>query len=119
MTLSAARQVWVMLKRAEHAGVHSLTIRQTGTSGNPSERLREIAAQGVDVRKRRENIGRRPGIRAWLGEYAPNDAVRIEPNGSGPAAGEATPPSSGSRAWVRNYDGTWDLDVPVEQVWTA
>lgn len=116
MSLTAARQVWVMLREAGPRGVHSLEIRRSGTSGNPSQRLREIAAHGVEVRKRRESIGRRPGIRAWLAEYAPPDAERVNPDGSpGGLVGASSPDEAAPEvvlSWTRDYtdpDGEWEL----------
>jgi len=54
------------LEEAGRAGLHSHDVRRRGISGHPSERARELEAQGVKIRRERENVGRRPGVRFFL-----------------------------------------------------
>lgn len=130
MNLSGARKTYLMLRKAGTKGVHSSEIRRAAFdgAGNPSERLREIADH-EEVRKRRENRGRSPGVRAWLAEFAPPDAQPVTPAHASsdnlerggaeslPAKGTA---SSGDLraadeqvavkepvALVRDWDGVW------------
>ena len=118
--LTDSRRFYVLMRDAGSIGVHSHDARRLGVSGNPSQRAKDIVSKGVAISTAREARNGRPGSRFWLADHAPTFAHPVRPNGSRPAAGEATPrASSGSRAWVRNFDGTWDLDVPIEQVWTA
>lgn len=80
MSLTDARRMWVLLRDAGRQGVHSHDLRRMGVSGNPSQRAKDIASHGVELAVRRENVGRRPGARYWLAEFAPSDAERVRPN---------------------------------------
>ncbi len=118
--LTDARRMWVMLRDAGAAGVHSHELRRAGISGNPSQRAKDIADHGVAVATRRENVGRRPGARYWLGEHAPSDAHPVRPNRDADVGGESDPVHppgtplaadvSARWGWVRDYtdpDGCW------------
>jgi hypothetical protein len=54
------------LLREWPAGVHSHAIRNLGVSGNPSQRVRELRDRGFNIESKRENRGKRPGVRYTL-----------------------------------------------------
>ncbi len=80
MSLTDARQMYVMLRDSGPDGMHSHELRRRGVSGNPSQRAKDIVSRGVAVWTARENVGKRPGSRYWLAEHAPDWAVPVRPN---------------------------------------
>lgn len=80
VSLTDARRMWVAMRDAGHAGLHSHDVRSLGISGNPSSRAKDIVSKGVAVYTARENRGRRPGSRYWIDPYAPDYAVPVRPN---------------------------------------
>lgn len=135
--LTGARTVYVMLREAGAKGVHSRQIIESKCPGatNPSERLREVANH-IPIRKRSERYGRSPGVRAWLPEHAPADAVPVTPastassdndseregKGSLPpalasesiAAADEQRSMTGPVAIVRDWDGVW-RELPCDE----
>jgi len=59
-------RVLAVLRARGKSGIHSHEIRKLGLSGNPSQRVRELEAQGFEISHEREHKGRRPGIRYRL-----------------------------------------------------
>jgi hypothetical protein len=78
--MSDTDRLRILLGAAGTLGVHSHEIRREGISGNPSQRAKDLVTRGIEVSKRRENVGRRQGIRYWLAEHAPPDAQDVRPN---------------------------------------
>lgn len=129
MSVNDTRILHRLLVEREDAGVHTHEARGRGISGNPSQRAKDLATQGIEVRKRREYHSGRNGSRFWLAKWAPADAVPVRPNlidadsdGAPPAVadrpGEVRPVravavSADPRAedlplaWVRDVDGYW------------
>lgn len=106
MTLTDAQRFYVMLRDAGPSGVHSHRVRHMGLSGNPSQRAKDIASHGVEVWTARENRGKRPGSRYWLGGSHPDWAVLVKPNRVEPLA------------YFRDYTdpkGTWKR-IPVSKL---
>ncbi len=118
--LTDSRRMWVMLRDAGRAGVHSHELRRVGISGNPSQRAKDIVTYGVDLATRREAVGRRPGARYWLAEHAPQDAHPVRPNDADVGGGDDPPVRTAADVsvewgWTRDYsdpDGRWQL-VPA------
>lgn len=54
------------LRRAGSAGLHSHTARREGLTGHPSERAAELTREGYTIRREREYIDGRNGVRFYL-----------------------------------------------------
>lgn len=63
------------LREAEDGGVHSHDIRVRGLSGNPSQRIAELEAEGHEITIIRENRGKRPGARYFLTKFLRDTGV--------------------------------------------
>lgn len=87
-----------LLAEFGRVGLHSHETRRRGISGNPSQRAKDAVSAGTPIRKRRENVGRRPGCRFWLEEFAPVESDRVVPNKSSdaPASHEQEAPDAAS-----------------------
>jgi hypothetical protein len=113
--LTDARKLWCILNEAGPEGAHSHDLRALGITGNPSQRLKDIASEGISVFKLREPRGKRPGIRAWLDGWQPEDAFPVLPNHASGADGggeaengtSAAPVSAAPYELIRDFDGTW------------
>jgi hypothetical protein len=69
-----------LLQDRRQIGLHTHEARKLGISGNPSQRAKDAVTAGTPLRKRRENVGRRQGMRLWLEEHAPIESDRVTPN---------------------------------------
>lgn len=97
MSLTDARKMYVLLREAGPTGVHSHDLRSSGTTGQPSQRAKDIASNGVPLATKREARGKRPGSRYWLAHFAPPDATPVQPNGGAErGGGSENSPETGS-----------------------
>lgn len=92
------------VKLAGKHGLHSHTVRRKGISGHPSERARELEAEGVAIRREREFIDGRNGVRFFYeGETKPRPhASRGGPGPSPSSVNEGEVGLSGGAAGRRS-----------------
>jgi hypothetical protein len=75
--MSDRDRLLTLLEEAGPAGIHSHEIRRRGISGHPSQRAKELEEQGYPIRREREFVGNRPGVRFFLEESAGDGAGSV------------------------------------------
>ncbi len=92
--------------RAHPEGVHSHALRRIGITGNPSQRVAELEAEGFEIEHRRENRGKRPGMRYVL---VRDVETSLAGKGSNDFHGIARSPSTGRTSTAPNGLATREI----------
>lgn len=79
--MSDCERLLALLEERAERGVHSHEIRRMAISGHPSQRAKELEAKGYPIRREREFVGNRPGVRFYLEESAGVGAGVPSPQG--------------------------------------
>ena len=80
--MSDRDRLLTLLEEAGPFGIHSHEIRRRAISGHPSQRAKELEEQGYPIRREREFVGNRPGVRFFLEESAGVSAGVPSPQGT-------------------------------------
>jgi hypothetical protein len=95
------------VKDAGPRGVHSHDIRREGISGHPSERARELEAEGHPIRRERQFVNGRNGVRFF---YVQSDVGL----GAGTSSGAPSCVDSGVEGSPANDNATTPLSASSE-----
>lgn len=122
--LTDAEAVLRALNLRGRQGLHSHECAHGSFSHNASQRAKDLVSAGHALSKRRENKGRRQGVRLWLTEFAPADAVPVQPNYGSELGGDADDthqgrgaiPSLTGAASPRGASGPVAVDPSAEEM---